>query len=392
MCGYLILGLPHLYTVLEMNSFFEIQVYGQVCNALGWVCVFFFIKFSQSYLDTRLFYPVWHKYLNGFQVFFSFSFLGIIVSAFLINEPQAMEGNFYSIVINDIAIILLCIILLTTSIVAWRLGKVTGKYYVYSNTIFLLSVIIYLGEVMGLYYVNIFISNIMYIGLAIQMLSFSVALASRINLLKQEIAYKKLENERLAKEQAIEIQLLAAKKNIELEQKVKERTTDLEKSNEEIRAQADEIERQARLLDDHKNRQLMEKTLQILQKNELLPEVGKFLEGLNSTLQGETKQTSKELQKKLAQTLTSDSDWENLKAHFEEVHPTLFAKLYEMCPDLTKVDLRYCAYQKMGLSKKEIATLLNLDPESVRKHQYRIKQKLKLEEGVSFTNFIISIH
>jgi DNA-binding NarL/FixJ family response regulator len=218
-----------------------------------------------------------------------------------------------------------------------------------------------------------------------QMIAFSIALAGRINVLKAEIVAKQLAHERLERD-------ITEKKNIELEQKVKERTRDLEQSNEEIRTQASEIERQARLLDDQKNRQLMNKTLEILQKNEFLPEVGKFLEKLSPQLDDQLKRESKELQKKMTQNLHEDAHWENLKLHFEETHPNLFAVLHERCPKLSPNDLRHCAYQKMGLSKKEIASLLNLDPASVNKQQYRIKQKLQLDEDVSFADFIMSIH
>jgi DNA-binding NarL/FixJ family response regulator len=221
--------------------------------------------------------------------------------------------------------------------------------------------------------------------MAMQMIAFSIALAGRINILKNKIAEQQLVHERLERD-------ITERKNAELEQKVKERTRDLEQSNEEIRTQASEIERQARLLDDQKNRQLMNKTLEILQKNEFLPEISKFLEKVNIQLDEKLQKESKDLQKKMTQNLHADAHWENLKIHFEETHPNLFAVLHERCPKLSPNDLRHCAYQKMGLSKKEIASLLNLDPASVNKQQYRIKQKLQLDEDVSFADFIMGIH
>ncbi len=365
---------------------------GITANALVGVGTIFFIYFSQSYLNTRLAYPRWHKYLRVLAYALMFSTVLITIGLSLTDYSRLFAE--ITLLINNVIIGILVTSLLVLSIQAWKKYNLVGKYYAYSNAIFFVCVVIYMLGLndIRLYDHTFLTYHSLKIGIAIQMMSFAVALAGKINLLRQEITNKKIENERLEKEKAIEIQALTAQKNIELEQKVKERTAELEKSNEEIRAQSEQIEQQARLLDDQKNRQLMEKTLQILQKNEILPEVGKFLESLNTQLEGEVKKESKAWQKKLSQNVTSDAHWENLKAHFEEVHPTLFAKLYEVCPDLSATDLRYCAYQKMGLSKKEIATLLHLDPESVRKHQYRIKQKLKLDENTSFTDFILRIH
>jgi len=50
-----------------------------------------------------------------------------------------------------------------------------------------------------------------------------------------------------------------------------------------------------------------------------------------------------------------------------------------ICPTLTQSDLRLCAYMKMDLNRKEIAQMLNINPESVRKHIYRLKLKLGKE-------------
>lgn len=45
-----------------------------------------------------------------------------------------------------------------------------------------------------------------------------------------------------------------------------------------------------------------------------------------------------------------------------------------------------CLYLKMGLDRKEIAQMLNINTESVRKHIYRLK--LKLGQNEKYPDFV----
>lgn len=47
-------------------------------------------------------------------------------------------------------------------------------------------------------------------------------------------------------------------------------------------------------------------------------------------------------------------------------------------PELTAYDLRLCTYLKANLSTKEIATLLNITPDSVKKAKHRLRKKLDM--------------
>ena len=48
-------------------------------------------------------------------------------------------------------------------------------------------------------------------------------------------------------------------------------------------------------------------------------------------------------------------------------------------PSLTAYDIRLCTYLKANLSTKEIATLLNISPDSVKKAKHRLRKKLNLD-------------
>jgi hypothetical protein len=394
---YFFLQTSSLYTWIEITSFEEKTWYMALGNLFGGFCVVFFILFSQVYLDTKVNYLKWHHYLQYLLYFVVISFLILIVSQFT-SDVRDLNSGYIPLLVNNIVISIICITLLFLSIKAWKSTKKTGKYYAYANIFFLIATIIHVLENTQLYFLSFSSYHILSIAITAQMLVFSMALASRINLLKQEIVEKQLVQERLEKQKVQEIQEITERKNMELEEKVKERTRELQQSNEEIKAQSEilqiqkqEIEEKSKLLDDEKNRRLVNSTLQLIQKNETLNNISKQLESLCSLLPEENKKEAKIILKDIKQNTNIDEQWENFKKHFEQVHPDLFQKLLNLSPHLTTYDLRLCAYEKMGLNRKEVSLLLNMSAESVRKQHYRIKQKLGLAEDVSFMDFLKTV-
>ena len=69
-------------------------------------------------------------------------------------------------------------------------------------------------------------------------------------------------------------------------------------------------------------------------------------------------------------------------------HRTYFQKLKQKCPALTRGDLRFCAYLRMGLSSKEIAVLLNISSSSVEVARYRIRKKLGLKRSDHLVEYL----
>lgn len=73
--------------------------------------------------------------------------------------------------------------------------------------------------------------------------------------------------------------------------------------------------------------------------------------------------------------------------NFESVHKNFFQKLKTLYPNLTKRELRLCAFVKMDLSNKEIAPLLNISVRGVETARYRVRKKLNVQD-VNFLSFL----
>lgn len=74
-----------------------------------------------------------------------------------------------------------------------------------------------------------------------------------------------------------------------------------------------------------------------------------------------------------------ESDYNLMKVHFEEVHPRFYDKLDEQGHSLSNRDMRLASFIKMRLTNQEIAFLMNLTHDGIKKAIQRLRKKLNLE-------------
>jgi uncharacterized ubiquitin-like protein YukD len=89
--------------------------------------------------------------------------------------------------------------------------------------------------------------------------------------------------------------------------------------------------------------------------------------------------------------LMAEQVWDNFVIHFNNVHPDFFEKLKQRAPTLTENNLRLCAYLRISMTPKQIAQVLNISFENVRKSSYRLKKKLLLGEEDNLYDFLRNI-
>ena len=84
-------------------------------------------------------------------------------------------------------------------------------------------------------------------------------------------------------------------------------------------------------------------------------------------------------------------DWDNFKAHFDQVHEGFFDKLNALSPDLTPKDIRLCAYIRMNLSSKEIAIMLGISHRTVQGIKSRVRKKINLSSKEDLVKFLMNL-
>lgn len=150
-----------------------------------------------------------------------------------------------------------------------------------------------------------------------------------------------------------------------------------------------QLEKQ-RILDEleHKNRELVSKAMHLVNKNETLTSIQSSIAQLKKGSDKEKDRSIKEIEATLRSVKGAEDEWQNFRLHFEEVHPDFFRSLTAQYPDLNLNDQRMCAYFKLGLAAKEIAQILNISPDSIRKRKQRLKEKLNFESSKDLLDWL----
>lgn len=77
-----------------------------------------------------------------------------------------------------------------------------------------------------------------------------------------------------------------------------------------------------------------------------------------------------------------------IKNELEIINDNFFEKLNDKHPDLTKTDLEICSMIRMGLKRKEVASIRNTSLEAVKSSRFRLKKKLNLSKDEDLDYYI----
>lgn len=138
---------------------------------------------------------------------------------------------------------------------------------------------------------------------------------------------------------------------------------------------------------EYKNRELTSLALQIAQKNELINSLDQEINKINS--EGENKAKLSSLKNKLKIESSTDKFWDQFTHQFNETHSNYFKSLTNAYPDLSKNDLRLSSLIRMNLSTKEMASILNVTDEGIKKARYRLRKKLMLASDVNIEQHLM---
>lgn len=182
------------------------------------------------------------------------------------------------------------------------------------------------------------------------------------------ILYNQRRKERLAKQ-------LKESENKELATRLENEALQNERFQAEIESQ---------------NRELASNALVMNEKKQALHEMSSVVE--KQRVDGNiSKQAATELQQKIKLHIGQNNEWEYFRICFEKVHPSFFVRMKELFPNISETDLRLCAYIRTGMGNKQIATMLALQPDSIKKSRHRLRKKLGLSIETSIEDFLRSI-
>ena len=185
------------------------------------IVLFGALKFTATFLDTKRQAPTWHKIINVLLLLWGVMF----VEAFFFN---------HSFVLRQMSVmgIVSFLILAGTGFTVWLRGFRPARYFLLAWILWVIAVINFALTRLGLLPSNPLTEQGFQLGLVMIVLLLALALADRINILKQEREAAVSETLQQKDEFAVALQ----ETNLALEQRVEERTSDLMKAKEQAEA------------------------------------------------------------------------------------------------------------------------------------------------------------
>jgi tetratricopeptide (TPR) repeat protein len=152
------------------------------------------------------------------------------------------------------------------------------------------------------------------------------------------------------------------------------RKKELELASLERRRAEDEL--------DSARRELSLFTNALRDKNELIESFRHELDQLHQSTAIRNDERTEQMTQLLNTTILTEADWNEFRMLFEKVYPGFFTRLREKMTDLSPADTRLLALTKLQLAPKEMAAMLGLTYEAIKKSRQRLRKKINLpEEG-----------
>lgn len=136
---------------------------------------------------------------------------------------------------------------------------------------------------------------------------------------------------------------------------------------------------------EFKESQLSALTIQMMQKNDLMQELKDKLES-NANIRLDSS-----VSKIISKGLNQDKEWTDFNTHFESINKNFYSRIKQAFPEISPNEMKICALIKMNLSSKEMASILNISPDSVKTARYRLRKKLNLNTEDNLTDFILHL-
>ncbi len=143
----------------------------------------------------------------------------------------------------------------------------------------------------------------------------------------------------------------------------------------------------------HKSGEMADTTINLIRKNDMLHTIDAQMEELSDQVRknadgGSVIRKISDIRRDIKLHMNDDGNWEKFEENFNLVYDDFMTKLLRRFPGLKKNERKLCAYLRMGLSSKEMASLLNTSVRSVETARYRLRRKFPIEAGASLRDFL----
>ena len=141
-----------------------------------------------------------------------------------------------------------------------------------------------------------------------------------------------------------------------------------------------------------KNLELTQKSMLLTRNNQFNLEIVRNLKQLEILV--DDKPEARSIIREILDDLdrqSRESNWGHFEMAFHNVHPQFCKNIITTFPGLTPAELRQCILIRLGMSNKNIASVLFQSPDSTRVTRFRIRKKLRVGNEANLQTFLYQI-
>ncbi len=140
-----------------------------------------------------------------------------------------------------------------------------------------------------------------------------------------------------------------------------------------------------------RNKELTTHVMSMIQKNELIGQVVEVLSDNKLNLTEKNENTINTVIKNLNK-VQEENAWEEFELRYQQVHNEFYEKLQSVAPNLTTNERRLCAFLRLNMTTKEIASITSQSLRSIEVARTRLRKKLQLTNSeTGLTEFLASL-
>ncbi len=136
----------------------------------------------------------------------------------------------------------------------------------------------------------------------------------------------------------------------------------------------------------HASEQLQTYLATIREKNEYIELLDTEMASLKET--GDKESQSSIMDSLLSNTILTDEDWRRFRGLFEQVYPGFTSRLASKFANLSPAETRLLILSRLELSSREMANMLGISVDAIRKSRYRLRKKINLDEDTELSAVI----
>ena len=113
-----------------------------------------------------------------------------------------------------------------------------------------------------------------------------------------------------------------------------------------------------------------------------------MLEQLRGEITDMSEERTENMNRLLDATILTEDDWKKFRQLFEKVYPGFFIHLKERIPDLSATDTRLLSLTRLKLPLKDMASMLGVSYDAVKKAKQRLRKKINLPDDKELEDLV----